>query len=517
LWTRENANITINGTAETVSISGTGTFTAGPGAEITKILYTTGSGDIFVKGAIVPTITNDGSGAITAVAANGKYPVITTINNRENGKDVKVTANKSNLVINNKSKTANLVVDFANAAYSATLTDDGGVMTAGTAEGSMTVKNTSGVVTLTNIGGAVVLENCSGKNVIDNDVQNGAITLNGSYAATLTNSNSTTATVNTSGKAGIGTPAGAFTFVDAAWNGSAKETRNVSGNIYTAAQLAGLTESTTGEATITLKNNIDLNNKSWAGIQQGSMTTFDGGNFTVSNLNLKDADKIGLFATAGTNDLTIQNLTLSTVKFATTGKKNCIGALVGEFNGGSLTVDKVTVKDVDLNAGSDATKSNSIAALVGKFAGANLKFNKTIIEGTSTIKGSSSLAGFVGNLGASNNVEFDACKMSGLTITVQGTPADAVAGRVGYLIGGVSGSVSNLKVSANLEITPATLSNDQRVAWKYKRRKLTDDLFFWGDARGYLGYCEGTIGTYVIGTETQTEGISGTYNIYKGY
>ena len=516
-----NATITINGTAETVKTTGDKTFTAGPGAVITS-LTTEGSGDILVQGADVATITNNGSAAITVSKVGSSYPTVATINNGANGKDVNVTANKSSLIINNDSKTANLVVDFANAAYTATITDNAGVMTAGTAEGGMTVKNTSGVVTLTNIGGAVVLENCSGNNIITNDVQTGNITLNGSYAATLTNDNSSAATVNTSGKAGIGTPAGAFTFVDAAWNGSAKETRNVSGNIYTAAQFAGLTQTPTTENTITLMTDIDLNNKSWTGIQQGAMTKLDGSNFSVSNLNLKDIDQIGLFATAGTNDLTIQNLTLNTVKFATTGKKNCIGALVGEFNGGSLTVENVTVNDVDIDAGSDATKSNSVAALVGKFAGNNLKFNKTNIAGTSTIKGTSSLAGFVGNLGASNDVEFDACTLSGLTITVQGTPAvsdaaDAVAGRVGYLIGGVSGNVANLNVFANCTITPATLSNDQRVAWKYKNRKKNDTTFFWGDARGYLGYCQGTIGTYVIGTETQTEGITGTYNVYKGY
>lgn len=125
-------------------------------------------------------------------------------------------------------------------------------------------------------------------------------------------------------------------------------------------------------------------------------------------------------------------------------------------------------------------------------------------------------------MGASNNVEFNSCTLSGLTITVQGTPKEsddktAVAGRVGYLIGGVSGNVANLNVLANCTITPATLSNDQRVAWKFKKRKKNDTTFFWGDARGYLGYCQGTISTYVIGSETQTEGDAGTYNIYKGY
>lgn len=519
-----NASITINGTAETVTTTGKKLFTVGSGATIAT-LTTDGSGDILVQGATVATITNNGSGAITVESANDKNPAVTTINNGENGKDVNVTANESNLTINNDSKTANLVVEFANAAYTATLTDNSGVMTAGTATGNMTVKNTSGLVTLTNIGGAVVLENCSGNNVINNDVQNGAITLNGSYAATLTNSNSSVATVNTSGKAGIGTPFGDFTFVDAAWNGKA-ETRNASGNIYTAAQLAGL-QSATSATTITLMANIDLNNKSWAGIQQGAMTTFDGANFTISNLNLNRSayeDKVGLFAAAGTNDLTIQNLTLDKVAYTTDVKensKNCIGALVGEFNGGSLKVENVTASNVNLDAGNDSFKSNSVAALVGKFVGQDLTFNKTII-GTSTIKGTSSLAGFVGNLGKSNNVKFDGCKLEGLTITVQGTPAEsdaatAVAGRVGYLIGGVSGAVANLNVSANLEIIPATLSDDQRIAWKFKKRKKNDTTFFWGDARGYLGYCQGTIGTYVIGTETQTEGITGTYNIYKGY
>ena len=518
-----NAKITINGAAETVTLSNKSnkTFTVGSGASITS-LTTEGSGEILVQGAVA-TITNNGSAKISVTGSN---PAVGTINNGENGGDVNVTGNKSNLTIKNDSKTANLVVDFANSGKTATITDNNAVMTAGTATGNMTVKNTSGLVTLTNIGGAVVLENCSGNNVINNDVQNGTITLNGSYAATLTNSNSTTATVNTSNTAGIGTPTGAFTFVDAAWNGKA-ETRNVSGNIYTAAQLAGLTQSATSATTITLMTNIDLNNKSFAGIKQGAMTTFDGANFTISNLNLNRSayeDKVGLFAAAGTNDLTIQNLTLDKVAYTTDVKensKNCIGALVGEFNGGSLKVENVTASNVNLDAGNDAVKSNSVAALVGKFVGQDLTFNKTII-GTSTIKGTSSLAGFVGNLGKSNNVKFDGCKLEGLTITVQGTPAEsdaatAVAGRVGYLIGGVSGNVANLNVLANCTITPATLSDDQRVAWKFKKRKKNDTTFFWGDARGYLGYCQGTISTYVIGSETQTEGITGTYNIYKGY
>lgn len=526
LYCDKNTTVTINGTAETVLLTKLcrKTFTAGPGATITA-LTTNGYGDILVQGATVGTITNNGSGAITVEAAKGKYPAVPTIYNGENGKDVNVTANKSNLTIDNDSKTANLVVDFANAAYTATLTDNSAVMTYDTGKGGMTVKNTSGLVTLTNVGGAVVLENCSGNNVITSDAQNGAITLNGSYVATLTNSNSTTATVNTSGKAGIGTPTGAFTFVDTNWNGKA-ETRNVSGNIYTAAQLAGLTQSATTESTITLMTDINLKDNSWAGIKQGAMTTFDGGNFTVSNLKLKDADQIGLFATAGTNDLTIQNLKLNTVNFESKGDKNCIGALVGEFNGGTLTVDNVTVEGVTISSTNtdaeiDATKSNSIAALVGKFAGNNLKFNKTNIAGTSIV-GNSSLAGFVGNLGTSNNVEFNGCTLSGLTITVQGKlpvsdAKTAAAGRVGYLIGGVSGDVANLNVLANCTVTPATLENAQREAWKYKSRKVSDGKFFWGDARGYLGYCQGTITTYVIGSETQIAGDAGTYNIYKGY
>ena len=501
---------------------GKGNIIVGSGATIAK-LSNQGSGDIFVQGANVAMISNIGYGAITVSEENGSYPTVKTITNGANGKDVSITANESDLIINNDSKTANLVVDFANTAYSATITDNSAVMTAGTATGNMTVKNTSGLVTLTNVGGNVELVNCSGDNVINNDVQTGTITLNSSYAATLTNNNSSAATVNTSGQAGIGTPTGKFTFVDAAWNGKA-EGRNVSGNIYTAAQLAGLQTATT-ENTITLMTDINLNNKSFAGIKQGAMTTFDGANFTISNLSLKDVDQIGLFATAGTSDLTIQNLTLNIVKFASTGNKNCIGALVGEFNGGSLTVDNVTVEGVAISStDADATKSksNSIAALVGKFTGNDLKFKNANIVGTA-ITGNSSLAGFVGNLVSSNDVEFDACTLSGLSISVQGTipesdNATAAAGRVGYLIGGVSGTVANLKVLANCTITPAMADNDQqREAWKYKNRKKNSSTFFWGDSNLYLGYCPSAIGNYEIGGVVQTYGITGTYNIYKGY
>ena len=543
----ENTTITINGKAETVETTGDQTFTVGPGATIAT-LNTSGSGAILVQGANVDIINNNGSAAIDVtegVKNSVAYlPTVVTINNGENGGAVNVTANQSSLEINNKSKTADIVVDFANsenipATWTATITDNSGFITSAST-GGMTVKNTSGLVTLSNVGGAVEMDNCPNDNFIDNDTQTDAtITLTNSYAATLTNKNSNDATVYTSGKAGIGTLTGGFKFVDAAWDGSALESRIVSGNIYTAAQLAALTQYSTTESTITLKTNIDLGNHkyTWAGIQQGAMTTFEGNKFTISNLNLirpvtdetpvlsgKDKDRIGLFASAGTNNLTIQNLTLNNFVYKSFNK-NCVGALVGEFNGSttkSLFVKNVTVSNVNFDSGNSSTQSNSIAAFVGKFVGDKLTFDGTNISGTSTIKGTSSLAGFVGNLGNSNDVEFKGSTLAGLTIIVRGTPAesdatDAVAGRVGYLIGGVSGNVNYLKVYANCDVTPATLTDDQRVAWKYKKRKVNDSKYFWGDAKGYLGYCQGTITEYWIGDNPQTSGDAGTYNIYKGY
>jgi hypothetical protein len=271
------------------------------------------------------------------------------------------------------------------------------------------------------------------------------------------------------------------------------------------------------------------------------MTKFDGNDFTISNLNLnrpssvsasnpvlsgQDANNIGLFATAGSDDLSIENLGLDGVTYLTSRNCNNIGALVGSFDGSgtsakSLTIKNVMVSNVSLDAGSNTNNSNSVAALVGNFVGKNLKIEGTDVAGTSAVKGTSYLGGFVGNLGASNDVEFKSSSLAGLTITVQGTPTAAKSGTVAYLIGGVSGAVSKLTINTNCDVTPDELTDTQRVAWKYKGKSDNDGKFFWGAENGYVGFAlngaASYIGTYKIGSEVQVSGDAGKYNIYKGY
>ena len=555
--TGANANITINAAVTgAVATNSAQPLVLTKTAVLTSNLTSTGSGELQIHGTVTGAINNNGTAAITvsqdhAVGGNDR-PSVGTINQGAQGGAINVSASSNAVTVNNNSKSSDIVIDYQyiaadnstkkDAALAATITDNDEVMT-NAATGSITVKNTSGQLTITNLGGNVTLENCADHattpvSVIDiNTKTNPEITLNNSYVKTINNLGSKKVTIHTSKKAGIegvstGALYGDFTIDDAGWatyttGGNTfgySEPRN-NGKIYTAAQLAGLQTACAGNSyTLEADLNMSAGDKLWTGITPtGDDVVFNGQDFTITGLSFKQQNTNGLFKQV-TKKFTVKNLTLANFSLA---KKNgnhfsnvaaLIGAATPAAAANTLTIQNVTVTGASL----DANEGSAVAALVGSFvsaAAADLTISGCDVSGTSALKAKSYLAAFVGQLGLAKDVTISSSSIENTTLTVNGNPNKAAgAGTTAYVIGGVSGAVTSLTINTNCSVDPEELTNDQRIAWKYKNNADNDGKFFWGAANGFVGYLNGgAITTYNIGTTAQAAGDDGQYNIYKGY
>ena len=208
--------------------------------------------------------------------------------------------------------------------------------------------------------------------------------------------------------------------------------------------------------TVTLKVNIDLENKEWTPIT-GFKGTFDGGNKTISNLKvvIKDTnDPAGLFAKA--IGATIQNLNLNDVDIqghwmagAIVGNGTCVKIENCSVTGGQVIVTPLNEDD-----------GNQAGGIVGLLSadGGIAYVKKSSVDGL-TIIAYRDLGGIAGTASESGNeVEVENNTVSNTLITANQTVAyyEEKAANAGELVGRNLGK-ADLKTNTATNVTVKTL------------------------------------------------------------
>ena len=137
------------------------------------------------------------------------------------------------------------------------------------------------------------------------------------------------------------------TTIDTTWYNDTDKTFTLSdkADLYGFAQLVNEGNNFSGK-TITLENNIDLNNEKWTPIGANGKTfrgIFDGGNNTISNIYVNETyENVGFFGKTEDPAL-LQNFTLNNVEI--TGARKAVGAVVGNaYTGKGIKNVSVTGK-----------------------------------------------------------------------------------------------------------------------------------------------------------------------------
>jgi hypothetical protein len=460
--------------------------------------------------ATIASLKYNGTGAATITGDASKNPAVTTANIK--GGNVAISNIKNNTTVN---KTAKGTLTITNSKLG-TVTNAGGAITAtgGTAGKAITslTQNGAGKITLSGMQDVTTLTLNADADV---DYEN---TFIGTFA---TNGKKTNAKGTKS--SGIGTAtgkaAGKFTCETDDWDGSSKST-TLTDEIYTSASLAKLIDGKKS-GTVTLFLNLNMNNKPFksganSGINTGN-TTFNGGKFTVKNLN-------GSFYANKPSGLSINNLTLDGVAAAN-------GAICAE-TAGSFTASGLKVKNVTLSATANvgglvgtlkaaATLSSvnaegltMAAASTGKGTDINLGgfFGEVNASGatielkgcnvkTASIKGHYYMGGFIGQVTAANNIyiygtdgaaisDKKGSTVAGITftpITADGTWSTYKSGTIAPFIGGIKTIASVLNIYGKFD-------SFDRVANMWKMNFLSNENFkFMGtkqDDCNFIGYID---------------------------
>lgn len=270
--------------------------------------------------------------------------------------------------------------------------------------------------------------------------------------------------------------------------------------IYTASQLASFGGI---GGNCTLNNNIDLNNKAWAGYAQKGkfagakvvaidVEEEDRAYPTISKLNLNklatdNADYAnGLFLN-NTGMSRVENVTLDGVQAVFTGKEktNGIGAFYGSI-ANAAEFEGVEVKGINI---SNTKKMIGVGGLVGK---ATAALTATSVKVAGTIDGYSCLGGFVGTTSAA--ATFDKCDATGIAFkqTFDSEKAmDIEYAKVGGFVGNVSKMVaieikgaSKAPEAINFDQEEKMYSSDVAVGTGnfFKYHKLQNFIGFSGNA-----------------------------------
>lgn len=347
----------------------------------------------------------------------------------------------------------------------------------------------------------------------------GNLTLTEGIITTLVYNGTAAKTVSTTGLTAIENVTDAqnkLTFTST-WDGKSA-IASESGNIYTAAQLAGIDNEADS---YTLKANIDL-----GGNNLGDITlekSFSGeGNPVISGLSITDdnvyedaEENVGLFSTIDvkTNTLEVGGFEVKDAKINVEVSK--IGILAGSVTGttGSLKIKNVKVSGT---VGYDEASEDVFA--VGGLVGEVTSGTVTINESTSnvTLNGYHSLGGFVGVLTA-GTLNFGKEVTSSNTVTANFNTyydskkeKDENYGKVGYFLG--SATQGNVDVTAANAISGGTdlTSAASREALGFDKNwiLIDGDRAYYHVNKGHVGYSGTNEQSYTTDSNGDIERIS---------
>lgn len=293
----------------------------------------------------------------------------------------------------------------------------------------------------------------------------GNLTLTAGILSSLTYNGTADCAVHTEGETAIETVTNSsskkLTFTST-WDGTSA-IASTSGNIYTAAQLAGIDN--TASADYTLCTDIDLDGNNWA--SKALSKNFKGEanvSHVISGLSMTSMYKngsstatanAGLFSTIGTDVTEISGFEIKDA--AIDVEVNNIGVLAGSSTATTLKIENVIVSG-EIGSTKASAKGYAVGGLVGNAAG-----TVTIDGCTSkvTLDGYYGLGGFVG-LFNGTKLEFGSSSAktnnkATATFSVKynnGKELDENCGKVGALLGSVSGGA--VAISAKNEVIGGT-------------------------------------------------------------
>ncbi|MED9801041.1 MAG: GLUG motif-containing protein [Prevotella sp.] len=201
-------------------------------------------------------------------------------------------------------------------------------------------------------------------------------------------------------------------------------------NVTTAEGLKNVAELVNGGKTdinITLDKNINLTGKEWTPIGRGSSPytgTFDGGNHTISGLTVTGSEEYaGLFGYIGKDGGTVKNVKLENVQITSDNQYANVGGVAGYSRG---NIENCSVSgSVSGNSNSDGT-SNCVGGVVGQQYGGTITecSSSAIVEGTNAVGGVA---------GQTVNATLTACYATG-DVTAERDPQNNTyaGGVVGY-------------------------------------------------------------------------------------
>lgn len=282
---------------------------------------------------------------------------------------------------------------------------------------------------------------------------------------------------------------------------------NAAGEIYTAAQLAGIS---TGK-NYTLMVDVNMNGKAWTSLNLNGNFTAAGKTITGLNAPLFNKISGGVIGGSYSNGA-VTPLTLTNVAIAQ--KAGNLGALAKEVDG------TATLQNIYVNgsvASTNEADQTNIGGLVGTAKG-NVTLLNVVIGSSSAvnIKGYKNVGGYIGSFGAGTlNIQISKIlgPKSRIALAYLGhsaKPAAADAGTFGNFIGSVTGA-ANISVS-NLTTTEATTIDSyfttktitdatSRNNVFYNENKNASDKAFIG-MQGAVTEINGLTLTYEIGRST---------------
>ena len=234
-----------------------------------------------------------------------------------------------------------------------------------------------------------------------------------------------------------------------------------------------------------LANNIDFQTYTWVDSGAAFKGSFNGQNFTISNLAINATNGYGgIFARA--NGATIQNLHIDNLDVFTTARA---GGLIGRVENGDTTIENIVIK----NSSIEGNDSNGVGGLIGLVSRSTMVFNVAIIDTTVTNTAQKNVGGLVGRVDSAPMIADDIF-ISGVTVssTNTGTSDVAAAAVVGYVRDNVNSNFSGVRIV----VLDTTVSGNAGGAFVgYNRYPGTSDLMdayfevtFIGARTGLIGY-----------------------------
>ncbi len=195
-----------------------------------------------------------------------------------------------------------------------------------------------------------------------------------------------------------------------------------------------------------LMNDLDFTGYSWVDTGTSFRGVFDGGNFTISNLEIASSNGYGgIFARA--NGASFRNFVLDNITITTTARA---GALIGRIENNPVVVENIILMNSSVSGGD----SNGTGGLIGQVSYSTQVRNIAIMNMV-LFSSNKNVGGLIGRVDKAEALVED-IYISGLTATSSVTSSTSDIG-VGGVIGYVTDNAASIVTGARIIVEKAVL------------------------------------------------------------